>query len=589
MPVVGTAGHVDHGKSTLVRALTGREPDRWAEEQERGLTIDLGFAWMRLPDATEVSFVDVPGHERFMKNMLAGVEAIDVALFVVAADEGWMPQSEEHLAVLDLLGVGRAVVALTKTDRVDQDLVELATLEVEEQLEGTSLTGSPIIPVSATAGHGLDELTAAIQDGLTDLPEPSGDRPRLWIDRSFSIAGAGTVVTGTLLGAPLSVGADVTIYPTGLAARIRGLQSHEQERTEVEPGRRVAVNVTGVNRSEVARGDMLGRTNDWAPTTRFVGSLRQARYVDELTNRGAYHLHLGSASYPVRIRMFGSGLVMIDLPGPIAIASGDRFILRESGRRLVVGGGVVLVPDPPRSKRFTPEVVTALTEADSPDVAATALLRLRGIDDLDRLSAHSGGGVPADAVLAGGQAMDVRIAAAKAEALSGIVSQYHRDHPLRPGIGIAEAAEQIGLRSGMLNTLAEESPTIVINGAVLASSGFSVELTDAQAAEIERVKSALRSAGTMAVPRIADLDIEPSLLHASVRRGELVQISSDFIYLPEQIDELSKVVDQFAEPFGVSEFKDLAGVSRKYAVPFLEWADNAGLTVRMGDKRRKRE
>lgn len=589
MPVVGTAGHVDHGKSTLVRALTGLEPDRWAEEQERGLTIDLGFAWMRLPDGGEISFVDVPGHDRFIKNMLAGVEAIDVALFVVAADEGWMPQSEEHLAVLDLLGVHRGVVALTKTDRVDSDLVELATLEVEEHLEGTSLAGSPIVPVSATEGQGLDVLIGRIVDALADLPEPAGARPRLWVDRCFSIAGAGTVVTGTLLGAPLSVGDDLTLYPAGVGVRIRGLQSHEQERDEVGPGRRVAVNVTGVNRSDVARGDMLGRPGEWAPTRRFVGTLNTARYVDDLTNRGAYHLHLGSAAYPVRIRMFGSDLVMIDLPRPMAVASGDRFILRESGRRLVVGGGRVLVPDPPRSKRFTPAVVADLMGASSPEAHASALLTLRGIDELDRLAAHSGGGKPADAVVGGGQGMDPGVASAKSRELAQIVSDYHRVHPLRPGIGIAEAAEQLGLSAAMLSALTDATPVVDVNGAVLTEVGFSVELTEVQTAEVDRVKSTLSSAGTLAVPRVADLHIEASLLHATVRRGDLVQISSEFVFLPEQIDQLTSVIEQFAEPFGVSEFKDIAGLSRKYAVPFLEWADNVGLTVRMGDKRRKRE
>ncbi|MGH8875565.1 MAG: selenocysteine-specific translation elongation factor, partial [Acidimicrobiia bacterium] len=251
MPVVGTAGHVDHGKSTLVRALTGRDPDRWEEEKRRGLTIDLGFAWTTLPDGSEVSFVDVPGHERFIKNMLAGVEAIDVALLVVAADEGWMPQSEEHLAVLDLLGVRHGVVAVTKVDRVDADMVELATLEVEERLRGTSLEGCPVVPVAAPAGKGLDELRARLVEATAASERPATGRSRLWIDRAFTIAGAGTVVTGTLLDGPLEVGEQVTVWPLQIDARVRGLQSHERDLRRAEPRRRVAINLAGLDRHQL--------------------------------------------------------------------------------------------------------------------------------------------------------------------------------------------------------------------------------------------------------------------------------------------------------------------------------------------------
>lgn len=222
MPLIGTAGHVDHGKSTLVEALTGRDPDRWAEEKRRGLTIDLGFAWTTLGSAGEVSFVDVPGHERFLKNMLAGIEAIDVALFVVAADEGWMPQSEEHLAVLDLLGVDSGVVALTKTDAVDDEMIALIQMEIADRLVGTSLESAPILPVSARTGRGLDGLRAALAERAMAADHP-GDRPRLWIDRAFSMAGSGTVVTGTLTEGPIRVGDEIVLFPVRKRTRVRGL------------------------------------------------------------------------------------------------------------------------------------------------------------------------------------------------------------------------------------------------------------------------------------------------------------------------------------------------------------------------------
>ncbi|MDH3397899.1 MAG: selenocysteine-specific translation elongation factor, partial [Acidimicrobiia bacterium] len=412
MPVVGTAGHVDHGKSTLVRALTGRDPDRWAEEKRRGLTIDLGFAWTTLADGTEISFVDVPGHERFIKNMLAGSEAIDVALFVVAADEGWMPQSEEHLAVLNLLGVRSGVIAVTKADRVDDELMELVTLEVEEKLDGTSLAGAPIVPVSPVSKRGMDELRTALETAVREIGPALVDvgRPRLWVDRSFTITGAGTVVTGTLLDGPLAAGDQVEIWPGRLRGRVRGLQSHEQDHPEVAPHNRVAVNLVGLERTEVARGAMLGRPDDWHPTATALVHIETARYLDEpLTNRGAYHLHLGSGAWPVRLRLVqgseldGSGPAILQLSQPLPLKIGDRFILREVGRRAVVGGGRILDPHPmTRISDIRLSVETLRDMVAGPaNEQATALLQVRGRDSLARLSADSGGGVPTGAIITG--------------------------------------------------------------------------------------------------------------------------------------------------------------------------------------------
>ncbi|MGZ5384335.1 MAG: selenocysteine-specific translation elongation factor, partial [Acidimicrobiia bacterium] len=360
MPVVGTAGHVDHGKSTLVQALTGRDPDRWEEEKRRGLTIDLGFAWTTLADGTEISFVDVPGHERFIKNMLAGSEAIDVALFVVAADEGWMPQSEEHLAVLDLLGVRSGLVAVTKADRVDDELLEFVTLEVEEKLAGTSLAGVPILPVSAVSNRGMDDLRTALEATIREIRPSLVDigRPRLWVDRSFTITGAGTVVTGTLLDGSLATGDQLEIWPGRLRGRVRGLQNHEKDHLQVAPHNRVAVNLVGLDRAEVGRGAMLGRPDDWYPTDTVLVHIETARYLDEpLTNRGAYHLHLGSGAWPVRLRLVatseleGSGPAILQLSQPLPLKVGDRFIRRVVGRRAVAGGGRVLDPHPAAKTR----------------------------------------------------------------------------------------------------------------------------------------------------------------------------------------------------------------------------------------------
>lgn len=590
MPLVGTAGHVDHGKSTLVKRLTGRETDRWAEEQERGLTIDLGFAWADLGDGIEVSFVDVPGHDRFIKNMLAGVDAVDVALFVVAADEGWMPQSEEHLAVLDLLGVDNGVVALTKVDRVDDDLVELATLEIEEHLEGSTLEGSPIVPVSAHTGSGVEALVTALRSALAAVPARPELDPRLWIDRSFSVPGAGTVVTGTLLDGRLSTGDAMTLYPSETPVRIRGIQSHERDLESIGPGFRVAANLSGVDRGEASRGEMLATPGRWHTTRRFAATLSRARYVEELTNRGAYHLHVGSGSWPVRIRMLSDTATIVDLPEPVALRMGDRFILRDSGRRIVVGGGRVLDPSPPRPKRLTDGVVSALTAAldASPDERAGVLLEVRSMETLDRLGAHTGG-APSEAMVVAGTAVSASRAASLTERLTAMARAFHQDNPLRPGLGVAEASDRLGIPSAILLELATQDPSLSVEGSVVVVAGFTVELTGEQRASLDRVIAILEEAGPLSVPRTAELDIDRELLHAAVRRGELVRISEEFVYLPSQIEALTAGIVAFSEPFSVSEFKDEVGLSRKYAVPFLEWADDRGLTVRMGDKRRRRE
>ncbi len=356
MRVIATAGHVDHGKSTLVQALTGTDPDRWAEEKERGLTIDLGFAFATLPSGEDIAFVDVPGHVRFLKNMLAGVGAVDACLFVVAATEGWKPQSEEHLRILQLLGVNHGVIALTKVAPVDAAEAQARTDEVRAHTEGTFLEGAPIVAVDAPAGRGLDSLRAALADLVRRTPAAvDDDRPRLWIDRVFAAKGAGTVVTGTLTGGALHVDDELWARPGRRTVRVRSLQSAHTRHEVLAPGARVAVNLTGIHHDQLARGQVLVRPGQWHETATVDASLSVLPSLDHaVSRRGAYVVYLGSGEHPVRMRVIGPdaiaagghGFVRLHLPVALPLLPGDHFVLRESGRSETIGGGEVLDVDP---------------------------------------------------------------------------------------------------------------------------------------------------------------------------------------------------------------------------------------------------
>ncbi|MGC9334755.1 MAG: selenocysteine-specific translation elongation factor, partial [Anaerolineae bacterium] len=372
MRVIGTAGHVDHGKSTLVRALTGIDPDRLKEEKEREMTIDLGFAWLTLPSGERVGIVDVPGHKDFIKNMLAGVGGIDAALFVVAADEGVMPQTREHLAILDLLQVRGGVVALTKTDLAeDEDWLELVEADLLEVLDGTVLDGAPIVRCSARTGQGLEALLAELDRYLaTSAPRRDVGRPRLPVDRVFTIAGFGTVVTGTLSDGSLSAGQEVEIQPSGLKARIRGLQTHREKIEQAVPGSRVAINLTGVSTDEIQRGDVV-TVPGWLQPTILIDC--HLRYLPDapgpLKHNAAVGFFSGAAEAQARIRILGhrtmapgdEGWVQVRLDTPLALGKGDRFIIRQPSPSVTIGGGIVVNPFPGRRyRRFRPEVIDQL-------------------------------------------------------------------------------------------------------------------------------------------------------------------------------------------------------------------------------------
>lgn len=587
MPIIATAGHVDHGKSTLVEALTGRDPDRWQEEKERGLTIDLGFGWTNLAGRS-VGFVDVPGHEKFIKNMLAGVGGLDVALLVVAADEGWMPQTEEHVAVLDLLDVEHAVVALTRIDLADEEVAQLAALEIEEKLEGTSLEGSPIVAVSAPSGRGIDELRQELSAALAAAGEPADiGRPRLWVDRSFSISGAGTVVTGTLLDGSLERGQQVELHPGPLPARVRGLQSHEAELESAAPGSRVAANLSGLDRHEVARGALLALPDQVRSTSRVLATLRNVRNAEEITDRGAFQLHAGSGAWPVTLRVVDDETVVLSAESPIPLAVGDRYILRETGRRAVVGGGRVLDPEPRlRSKAALVDAGQRMRAAHggTADDIAGALLEVRGVAPVSILAVDSRGGVPNRSQVVG----DIAISHARAEAALGqmreLVSEFHEENPLRPGIPKATLASTLDLPQPLIGALIGDDEHLIDDGATVRAADHGGQWRDADEAEWQQAAAALAAAG-LAAPRAGQLGLRQELLHAALREQRIIRVADDLVYLPETIRQLEVRLAQLPDEFTVAEFRDAMEISRRQAVPLLEWLDANGHTSRRGDVR----
>lgn len=451
------------------------------------------------------------------------------------------------------------------------------------------MESAPIIPVSAVTGSGLDRLREELARALAGLPPVIGDRPRLWVDRSFSVAGAGTVVTGTLLDGGLEVGDRLELWPGGVEARVRGIQSHEREVARVEPRRRVAVNLAGVERSAIARGGMLGRPGQWVTTRRLAARVRPARYVTELTDRGSYHLHLGSGAHPVRLRLLEPDLAIIELLTPLPLKIGDRFILRETGRRLVMGGGQVVDPAPSRSRRKVLSTVASVapTLAATPDDQAVALLAARGEATARDLSAHTGGGRSIGAVTLGGTLFTAGHAAEVISEMIGLVEEFHRANPLRSGFPLASLAGRMRLPVATLESLVATDARLVGDGPLVRSAAFRVGRSDEEEKTWRLAQARLAEAG-WAVPRATELGLGRELIHSLVREGALVRVSGDYLYLPKQMEELVTALRTFREPFTVSEFKDRIGMSRKYAVPWLEWSDAAGHTVRMGDRRRVR-
>jgi selenocysteine-specific elongation factor len=603
MHVIGTAGHVDHGKSALVERLTGIDPDRFAEEKRRGLTIDLGFAWLPLPSGREIGLIDVPGHERFIKNMLAGAGGISICLFVVAANEGWMPQSAEHLAVLDVLGIKDGVVALTKSDTVDAEMLEIASAEIEEQLARSSLAGSPIVACSALTGAGLDVLVEAIDKVVGSAPAVvDAGRPRLWVDRVFTIAGAGTVVTGTLMEGSLEAGQEVEISPEGRRARIRTIQSHKKEVHVIEPGNRVALNLVGLSRQGAERGDAVVRAGQWRPTRLIDAQVRVlpqwATGSDhELSEKGSHLLYVGSAETPVGVKLFGTttiesgetGFAQLHLRNALPLVRGDRFVLRDAGRVLTFGGGVVLDPLPREARRSDAthlRLLEQLSIAD-PSGALRAMVGTHGKVEARGALLRSGAReVPRDVATLGPLLVSHDHLEELRTQVRDALEEHHRKRPLERGMPREALRATAGLAAEAFDPLVAAMPEVAEEGALVRLSAHSVVMSDEQQRSRRVLIERIESAGFTPPPAKA-LGAHPELLRALTEAGDLVKVGDFYLTadLARRARALVRARIEESGPLSVAHIRDLLGTSRKYAVPLCEWLDQTGATMRRGDNR----
>ncbi len=634
MRVIGTAGHVDHGKSRLVEALTGIDPDRLKEEKEREMTIDLGFAWLTLPSGESVGIVDMPGHRDFIENMLAGVGGIDAALFVVAADEGVMPQTREHLAILDLLGVRNGVVALTKTDLVeDEEWLELVEFEVIELLEDTALADAPMVPVSVRTGQGLQTLLEELDRLLENVPSRSNlGRPRLPIDRVFTIAGFGTVVTGTLIDGDLQVGQEVEILPQGLKARVRGLQTHQEKIERAVPGSRVAVNLTGVSTDEVKRGDVVTIPGWLSPTTLIDVRLRYlASAPHPLRHNASLKFFSGSAEVMAKARLLdsetippgGEGWLQLRLAEPLALVRGDRFIVRQPSPGVTVGGGRVVDPYPRRRhRRFRSEVIARLATLarGSPEEILLQALETSQPCQIRELIERSGlameeAGQALQELLDSEQVLilDSRIEripntqyliASNPYLVSAVgwdrlldklamtLRDYHQRYPLRQGMPREELKSQLRLSTKLWNEMINRAVSegrLVDEEATLRLPEHCVEFSADQQRQVQELLAAFRK-DSYTTPSVADSEaiVGTEVLNALIERGKLVQVSEDVLFLRETYEEMvGRVIEHIRErgSITVAQVRDMFAASRKYALALMEHLDERKVTKRVGDER----
>jgi selenocysteine-specific elongation factor len=626
MRVIGTAGHVDHGKSTLIRALTGIDPDRLQEEQARGMTIDLGFAWLRLPNGVEVSIVDVPGHERFIHNMLAGVGGIDIALLVIAADEGVMPQTREHVAILDLLGITSGVVALTKRDLVDDEWLDLVQADVEEFLSATTLKDARVVPCSATTGSGLDTLLDVLENLLArERTRPNAARPRLPIDRVFTVAGFGTVVTGTLIDGELSLGQELEVQPGGLRGRVRGLQSHRKKLDTIPAGTRTAVNLSGLAVDDLRRGQVLGAPGTLTSTRAVDARLRLIRDARPLRHNAEVTFHTGAAETMARVSLLDrdelqpgeEAWAQVRLRDEVALARGDVFVVRLPSPSMTVGGGQVVESHARRHRRRqasllnrldvlargTPEeiVLEALQAREPAEVAS--LVQRSGLT-LAETRAALGSLIEAGDVLLLDQArssLDARLFVVSqtgwrhvAEQVDGLLRKFHASYPLRRGLSKEELRTRLGAEPRLFVReleLLTARGVVAEDGPFVRLTGHAVRFSAEQQRQIEQLLGVLREAG-VSPPDRAELEtglrLSSELVDAVLVSGQLIEVAAGLLYDRDTLERLVGRIRNDIEQHGprtVAQIRDLLDASRKFTLALVNYTDDHKITRRVGDTR----
>ena len=616
--IVGTAGHIDHGKTALVKALTGIDADRLEEEKRRGITIDIGFAHLQLTPSIRLGFVDVPGHERFVKNMLAGVGGIDMVLFVVAADESIKPQTREHFDICRLLGIPRGVVAITKTDLVDEEIRELVRLEMEEFVAGSFLEGAPMVPVSSATGAGIAELRAALEKVAAAVPEKNASGYfRLPVDRTFSVKGFGTVVTGTLVSGTVHKEQEAELYPTGRRLRVRGVQVYGAPAEQAVAGQRSALNLADVEPSEIARGMVLSEPGRFRPVQRIDARLDLLSSAKPLKHRAPVHFHAGTAEIEAEVRLLG-GLTVLNpgaaafaqilLRGPVLLLPGDRFIIRMFSPVVTIGGGTVLdtagiryrkgddaaarlrvLASPDTQARIALLVGESKYGMSVPDLVARTGLPEREIENAVRSSVFVFLRQPQPWILSKASFQSLR------ERLVHAVAEFHKRNPLLPGMPKQDlrSRELPDSPLFLLDALLAEARETAVEGETVRLRSHKLVLKQDEEQARAAIERAFEQAG-LAVPALADVlaksGVEPArartLLQMLLREKRLVRVSEDLVFHSTAIERLrEQLAARKSQRFNVGTFKDWTGISRKYAIPLLEYLDREHVTRRDGDER----
>jgi selenocysteine-specific elongation factor len=612
--IIGTAGHIDHGKTALVRALTGIDTDRLEEEKRRGISIDLGFAHLALEPGIDCGLVDVPGHERFVKNMLAGVGGIDLVLLVIASDESVKPQTREHFDICRLLGITRGIVVLTKCDLVDSDLLELVKLEAAEFVAGSFLEKAPMVAVSSVTGEGLGALKSEIARLVKAIPRRSGEALfRLPIDRAFSMRGFGAVVTGTMAAGSVQLEQEVEVLPIGRKVRVRGVQVHGKQVDRAFAGQRTALNLTGIDHSELHRGMALAEAGKFSATKTVDAVVDLLPSAKPLKHRAPVHFHAGTAELEAEVRLIGmkqiepgtQAFARIALREPSLLLPGDRFILRMFSPVVTIAGGVILDPTPPRKllgsetrlqvlhRGTLAERLRLLTEESKAGLGIAALVQRTGLPEKALLPAIPSSGIIwlADHSWAIGKD---RLEAIKA-LIQRNLSAFHKQNALQPGLSKEDLRSRVlgDAPSFLMDAVLKMTPAVTAQGELLRLTSHKLALKGDEEQALEKITSAFAAAG-LQVPASqevlkscgVDATRARSLLQILLREKRLVKITDDLLFHPDAIATLRGLLaSRKGSRFGVPEFKDWTGVSRKYAIPLLEFLDRERVTRREGDTR----